>query len=147
MVEQFNEDGQVVLETIQTIRPGLSDPERHFYYNEDGDLVLEENPAGDSVSHVVPRLGVDLPSYYTRLNEANDIERRHEPGPRGGDQPSIRTYTLYEPIYNKPFKKIGARGYETGDLQRFTTTYYYDYMEDLAAAQGDLRPTARTHGG
>ena len=47
---------------------------------------------------------------------------------------------VYEPVYNKLFKSVGPRGFErgtvdeflgVGDTSQFTTTMYYDYMEDL----------------
>ena len=73
------------------------------------------------------------------------------PDPRGAQQAFIRSETVYDPIFNQAFKVTGPRGFDLAEKvnasesdntlrQRFTTTFSYDYMEDLAGATSQFAP-------
>jgi YD repeat-containing protein len=169
--------GQVLTEEVVSRRmegegivPGESEPTKYstsFQYNVDGQLTRRDDPMGSRTEFL----------YSNRDREANGINdegpdydaqnfpRNMEfpmtnvvriPDTRGADQQLIQSKTIYEPIFNKPFKVIGPRGYDlvsagldttnppeqAADRQarkdKFTTTYTYDYMENLGANTATL---------
>ncbi|HLG20591.1 MAG TPA: DUF6531 domain-containing protein, partial [Bdellovibrionota bacterium] len=80
-------------------------------------------------------------SGFPRNSQGNRPQTVLTADSRGGDQVTITGQTVYEPIFNQPFKVIDPRGFETGHTPpQFTTTYFYDYMEDLAAAKTHFAP-------
>ncbi len=141
----LNRLGQVLQEEIETqgLRPSqpsgfpLSSSFRWRHgYNSDGDLLQSLDPFGalsireQSNSNLQPRLS------HGNQEVCSDLV-----GIQGGDQPFLKQEVVYEPVFNLPFRIIAARGFEPGNLpENFTTTYIYDYMEDLAQAKIDFAP-------
>lgn len=143
-----NRMGQVLIEKINTrgLRSGVSASYvKSFKYNNDGQLTSRIDPIGSKTRY-----------FYTNRRDLEELNNQGEstgifpnqsnprtvefpvtdvvrlPDARGGDQTLIRRRTIYEPVFNHPFKAIDPRGLELGaDASAFTTTLYYDYMEDL----------------
>ena len=139
-VMDFTPVGNMVNETIKTqgFRPSEpSSRSRDFDYNIDGDMIRSI----DAMGIVSDRIHVD-PSSHPRNSQANETDKdlTRDPG-RPADQEMIFSETIYEPIFNKPFQTIDPRGFEGDNTpEQFTTTYHYDYMEDLAAARAHFAP-------
>ncbi len=137
---RFSQFGQLLEETIFTQGFRAAEPPgrtRGFTYNADGDLMQSV----DAMGIVSDRTHVDAGT-HPRNSQANETDNLHtrDPG-RPADQETILSQTIYEPIFNKPFKTIDARGFESGNTpEQFTTTYFYDYMEDLEAAKTLFAP-------
>lgn len=137
-----NRLGQVVQESIESRNVRGDDPvdlefNRDFSYTEDGDLVDHTSPLQNGSLRTHPD-----PLSHPRNSHANEIERIANPDPgRTADQPEIRAQTIYEPVFNRPFRVIDPRGFEPGNIpDDFTTTFRYDYMEDLGAAATFFAP-------
>ena len=75
-------------------------------------------------------------SAFPRNSQGNAQDRLRVADSRGADQATILERTIYEPLFNKPFQIINPRGFEPGNTPaQFTSTYLFDYMEDLAQAK------------
>ncbi len=163
-IYKTNPFGQVLLEDIKTrgLRTGVTGSyAKSFKYNEDGQLTQYDNPIGARTQYA-----------YTNRRDLADTTNNTFPNatnPRNVEYPMtdtiylpaptkantsdqsvyIRHRTVYEPIYNQPFKIVDSRGLvvpaqgttqtEINTLrEKYTTTNYYDYMEGLANSKATL---------
>lgn len=104
-----------------------SDTVRTFTLDSTGLLIGSTGRRGDSVS---AQFESGLAAGWNAHHRASDGHRHtitHTPGDRliPAMYPSLDVHVVYEPVFSKPFKVTDERG--------FTTTYIYDYMEDLDA--------------
>ena len=128
-----NRRGQMLREEVLTRGFRSGEPAsrvRTFAYNGDGDLTQSV----DVLGRTSVRLHAD-PLSHPRTSQANETVVMNSADGRGGDQTMVTAEVVYEPIFNKPFRVVDPRGFESGNAPaQFTTTYFYDYMEDLAMA-------------
>lgn len=134
---ELNHFGHALTQRVFT-NLNLRDPEpefraRQMLYTPDGDLIASTDENG-ILTTVIPDAGSPV-----RNCQGNELEKIIFPS-SAADQASITYKVVYEPIYNQPFKVVDPRGVERGNEAAFTTTYYYDYMEDLAAATVKFAP-------
>ena len=133
------------LETNRDVNP--DDPDtfvtRHTY-NADGERLMTIFPEGNRIDYAYDANNPE------RFQQGNLIENTYTPGSRGGDQTTIRTSRVFEPVYNRIFSKTGTRGNDPGFIPqngganspaRYTMTYSFDYQEGanlalLAAEMG-----------
>lgn len=125
---EFNRQGQLRKEIVDVQGGAWTTT---YFYTDEGLLETTTLPSGSikAIDYEDPTMsGLPLGSI------ANADLVVHTPD--GGRQPAegaISTVTykvVREPLYNKPFKVIDPRGYGT-DEAAYTTTFIYDYMEDL----------------
>jgi RHS repeat-associated protein len=123
---EMNATGQMLSEEVLDnlgLRGSLAPAsayKRVFEYTPDGLLESETKPLGNVVSYTYPT--------GERLTFANQVGRTiATDSTRVSDQSTIAWTTLYEPVFNRKWKVTDPRGN--------TTTYIYDYMENLTAAE------------
>ena len=131
-----NGRGQLLEERVETNRNvNTGDPDafvtKHTY-NADGNRLSTTFPEGNRIAYVFDTANSD------RLQQGNLLSVTREPGPRAGDQTSIKTTYNYEPIYNQVRSAVEARGNDatfvpqnggTASAQRYTTSHTFDYQE------------------
>jgi YD repeat-containing protein len=137
---EFNQGGQMLSETVVTqgLRPSApAGYTRQHRYNADGVLIESQDPEGNGRV-----FGISDASGLPRRSQANQTATVWVPdAARGGDQSEILMQIVYEPIYNRPFRVTAPRGFEPGNSSDdFTTTYLYDYMEDLVRSRAIFAP-------
>jgi RHS repeat-associated protein len=130
----YTSRGQLLAQ--QTFTRGLRSGEPAFYtrlyeYNADGETIQATDETGLRIIYIRN----DTPD-QPRRSQRSILSMRIEPSPgQPADQPAIDHVRVYEPVFNRVFQEIDPRGYEPGnDPADFTTTYVYDYMEDLEAS-------------
>ncbi len=107
--------------------------ETQSFYNEEGLLLRRRYPEGNEVLYTYDTGG-------RRLQQSNVLEMRMTPGPRGGGEDIVTTYT-YEPLYNQYASVTGPRGNASAftppigaaGRERYTTLFFYDYQEGTDA--------------
>ncbi len=151
---RFNALGQMLREEIvrkTSLRPAqtpaLGNFIREFHYKEDGndDGILDWSKTPLQVAGMVSAertdIGFSTVSGIPRLSAGSQTSVVTTPDGRGYEGPdgtigtsddTIGTSTVYEPVFNRPFKVTDERG--------FDTIYRYDYMENLSASVPLLAP-------
>ena len=109
-------------------------------YDKDKNLVRETLPEGNVRAFTYDQSNPD------RFQQGNRTARLVTPDARGGDQASIATQTIYEPVFNQVAAVTDPRGLDlsftppTSDTaartqeERYTTDFFFDYQEGSAAA-------------
>ncbi|MDA1017716.1 MAG: DUF1549 domain-containing protein [Planctomycetota bacterium] len=143
-VYEFNQLGNIVLKSEKTnrnVRAGDPDSfDTTLEYNSDGEMTRRTDELGTSASYV---FSDDISD---RFQHGNPTTRTTTADPRGGDQTTITTTTVFEPIYNQVHRTVDPRGNDpsyvpqnggANSAARYTTTRFFDYQEgDNAAALG-----------
>lgn len=130
----MNMTGQMIKEVVKTNGLRASAPAdytRSYTYTNDGLLLSSERPLGGRVEIDYPD-----PAIWPRSSAKNPTTTTIYPDSRGANQTSLKYEVMYEPVFNQPFKTVDPRGHEPGNrVSDYTTTYLYDYMEDLSASR------------
>ncbi len=75
----------------------------------------------------------------SRAAEAVPVSIETLPAPgKPVEQNRLRSETEYEPVFQRPYKIKSPRGFAEGRVAAFTTTFVYDYMEDLEGTIASL---------
>jgi RHS repeat-associated protein len=133
--------GQLLEEKIFTAGAREGEPAaftRTFEYNADGEPVEYTDANGIRTAYGLS----SSPDSMSRGAQRNEVVREIFPAPgKPADQGVIRSEKIYEPLFNRVFKEIDPRGFESGnDPEDFTTTYIYAYMEALDEATEMMAP-------
>lgn len=105
---RFTCAGQMLEETVHSQGRRAGGAELHsrgHTFDEDGDVVATVDVAGNTSAHE----HADTAGQH-RSADAHELARVRTPGALGGDQASIRTESLQEPLFNQPVRRVDARG-------------------------------------
>ncbi|MEM8711192.1 MAG: hypothetical protein AAGG01_09580, partial [Planctomycetota bacterium] len=133
--------GQMLKETVfaqtPSLRPGSPTQwVKTLLYTDDGLVRQVVFPGGESERYIYgPAPSVTSPILRRMLGcEANRVEYRGAGTPLSAPADEVSEQVI-EPIYGRVFQEIESRGFENGaSPDDYTTTYTYDYMEDLDAS-------------
>lgn len=147
-IYRYNDQNLIASETILTNRDiRSSDPTSYttsFEYNADGMLTKTTYPEGNETVKVYDTANPN------RDSQANVLQIKQTPGPRGGDQDEIISSFTYEPIYNQVRTSVEPRGNDpsyvphvkpdTTGTVRYQTSSTFDYQEgcNLPAIAAEL---------
>jgi RHS repeat-associated protein len=112
-----------------------------YQYDNDKMLIKQIMPDGNSITYIHDHLNPD------RLEQDNLLRTIQAPdAARDGDQTTITSATIYEPIYQHPAVVTDPRGLDPSfvppvpdpsgrtQLQRYSTHYFFDYQESTEHA-------------